>query len=280
MQHPTITCKNCGNHFHGLFCNECGEKVYSLKDKSVKNIFEEIFHFLTHFNGSFFTTVKTFLLQPGKFSSEYSSGIRKKYFKPVSFFLLLVITYLLFPRFTGLNMKFRAYVSEDFDFSWYAVPVAKQKINTYKITGKELAAIYDEKSPHFAKICLLFLIPLSALVLSAIFFSSKRYFFDHFILATEIISFYIFLIFLFMPLLAVLTEKINPAYNYLFEDTSWLRYVVFLVLAIFVTTAFRNFYKQAIWLSSIKALVFLFVFNSAIRYVYSAILYLLVMLFV
>ena len=84
MQHPTITCKNCGNHFHGRFCNECGEKVYSLKDKSVKNIFEEIFHFLTHFNGSFFTTgLKYFLRIPEEYSEENLPGCNKNVFTVV-----------------------------------------------------------------------------------------------------------------------------------------------------------------------------------------------------
>jgi hypothetical protein len=277
---PTITCKNCGNHFHGKFCNQCGEKVYSQKDKSIENIFEEAFHFLTHFDGTFFTTLKTFFSRPGKMSREYVDGHRKKYFKPVSLFLVMVIAYLLFPRFQGLNMKFSTYVSEEYDYAWYALPVARQKIHAHHITGKELAKLYDEKSPGFAKICLLLLLPLSAIVLSVIFFTSKKYFFDHFILSTEIMAFHIFLDFLFMPFLSVLTNKFAPAYDYLFNDGTWLWKVLFVIFGIFIAIAFRNFYKQRTWLCVLKVAVFLFVFGAGIRYVYNAILYLLVMLFV
>src|SRR5688500_11303954 len=98
------TCKSCGNVFTGKFCNQCGEKVYTDHDKSMGHILEEGFHFITHFEGKFLVTLKTLLLQPEKLSNEYSSGIRKKYFKPLSFFLLLVVLYLIFPLFRGLNM--------------------------------------------------------------------------------------------------------------------------------------------------------------------------------
>ena len=280
MQQSTVICKNCGNQFLGKFCNRCGEKVYGQKDKSILILAEEAFHFITHFNGSFFTTLKTFFTRPGKISSDYVIGIRKKYLKPVSFFLLIVITYLFFPRFPGLNMKFSSYVSEEYNFYWYAAPIARQKIKTHTLTGKELGMAYDNKSPAFAKICLLLLIPLSAFVLALLFLTSRKYFFDHFILASEIMSFYIFAHFLFLPFLSFVTDKIAPVYNYLFNDDSGLLLSIFGIFGIFIAIAFRNFYTQKVWLSIIKAVVFLFVFAAGIRYVYNAILYYLVMLFV
>lgn len=213
-------------------------------------------------------------------SADYVTGIRKKYFKPVSFFLLIVITYLLFPRFPGLNMKFSTYVSGDYNFHWYAAPIARQKIKTHAITGNELSIMYDKKSPGFAKVGLLLLIPLAALVLSILFFTSRRYFFDHFILGTEIMSFYIFAHFLFLPLLSFATDKIAPAYQYIFEDDSWLWRSVFALFGVFIAIAFRRFYTQPLWLCSIKAAAFLFVFAIGIRYVYNAILYYLIMLFI
>jgi hypothetical protein len=43
--HPYHACKNCGHAFEGKFCNACGEKFYTDKDKSVKHLLEEAFHF-------------------------------------------------------------------------------------------------------------------------------------------------------------------------------------------------------------------------------------------
>lgn len=281
MEKPVITCKNCGNQFSGKYCNTCGEKVYSSKDRTLASIFGEVFHFITHFDGTFFTTVKTFFTRPGKMSYDYVNGVRKKYFKPVSFFLLMVIAYLLFfPRFAGLNMKFSTYVSEQYDFQWYAAPLARQKIKSHKISGLELEKIYDSKSPAIAKVGLLLFIPLCAIVFSFIFYTSRRYFFDHFILATEIMSFYIFVNFLFLPMFSTVLIKIAPSSAHLFSDDSWLWRTFFAVFGLFTVIAFRHFYHQRWWLSTLKGMVFLIIFAACIRQIFNVLLYYLVMLFI
>lgn len=285
MHTPNITCKNCGHHFHGRFCNECGEKVYGPKDKSMMHIIEEVFHFISHFDGSFLTTVKTVFARPGKMSADYAAGIRKKYFKPVSFFLFVVVMYFIFPKFHGLNMHFQSYVSRDGNTRGYSVPIAKQKMISHRYTENALAERYDSLSPAIAKMGLLLLIPFSALVIALLYFSSRRFFFDHFILATEIMSFYILFNFVLFPLISSLIEKADPGLGYLFTEETAQGYFLVVILSIiifasFVIAAFRNFYKQPLWLTLIKAAVFIFVFSVPIRYVYNLILYLLVMLFV
>ena len=280
MSQPLIECKNCGNHFNGRYCNHCGEKVYDQKDKSVVHILEEVFHFISHFDGSFFKTLKTVLVTPGKMSADYSTGIRKKYFKPISFFLVLVVAYLLFPKFHGLNMKFSTYVSAQYRYAWYAGPVAAYKIKASQFTGYELGAIYDHMSPAIAKLCLLLLIPLCALVISVLFSRPKKYFFDHFILSVELMSFFIFSLYLFLPLLALLVEKCIPGLNYLFFDGSWLWVFFYVLFGMYVTIAFKNFYHQPVWVCFLKAVLFYFVFTFVVQYVYNTILYFLIMLLI
>jgi Protein of unknown function (DUF3667) len=275
----TQTCKNCGSQFTGNFCNLCGEKVYHEHDKKILHLFEEVFHFATHFEGTFLVTLKTFLKKPGKFSLDYCAGIRKKYVRPVTFFLTLVVVYLLFPRFQGLNMRYVAYVSKDYQHAWYAVPIAKKKIIKLHITEPELAGHYDKKSPSFAKLFLLALIPLSAVVLSLFFFSSRLFFFDHFILATEVCSFFILSQFLFLPFLSFLLEKTVPSLSYIFNDGSWVWLLMTALYVVFNTVAFRNFYKQKWWIVILKGVLFTLIFGQFIRYAYNFLLYNLVMLF-
>ena len=64
------------------------------------------------FEGTFFTTVKTVFSRPGKLSSDYCNGIRKNYFKPLPLFILLVVLYLVFPIFSGLNTPFQFYLNK------------------------------------------------------------------------------------------------------------------------------------------------------------------------
>lgn len=83
MADQVRTCKSCGHDFEGHYCNRCGEKLFHEKDKHIGHLFEEQFHFITHFEGSFFNTIKTVLARPGQLTLDYCNGIRKKYFKPV-----------------------------------------------------------------------------------------------------------------------------------------------------------------------------------------------------
>ena len=76
------------------------------------HLVEEGFHFVTHVEVSYFMTLKIIYRYPGKFSLNYYDGTRKKYFKPVSLFMLLVVLYVLFPKFSGLNMKLGSYATE------------------------------------------------------------------------------------------------------------------------------------------------------------------------
>lgn len=269
MKGGIYTCKNCNTSFEGHYCNNCGEKVYTQHDKSISHLFEEALHFLTHFEGSFLTTLKTVFLKPGKFSLDYCNGLRKKYFKPVSLFLLLVVLYLLFPRFAGLNMKLNTYAAEQYDFAWISAPLIKSKLNTKNIKFEQLAVLYDSKSSSVSKVGLFFILPFAATVLLLLFFAKKKFFFDHFILALELSSIYIGLHFLLIPFISFIAELINKDWMRFFWDSNhWLTYFMTAVDWIIVSVAFRRFYGQK-WIWTIpKAAIYLTVFLLGVIYLY------------
>ena len=279
MQENSV-CKNCSNHFTGKFCNQCGEKIYNEKDKLIKHLFNDAVHFISHFDGTFLTSLKTAITKPGKISLDYCSGIRKKYFKPVPFFLLLVVFYLLFPRFQGLNMSAGTYASPQYGFTWLTIPMFKAKMKNHHVDFAEIAKRYDEKSPKVAKISLLLFIPLTSGVIGLLFINKRRPFFDHFILSTELLSFFIFLDFLVLPFLSFLVEKIAPQYNPVFYDGSWVDWMTQSIFGLFIIIAFRRFYKEAQWISITKGFTFFIIFFVGIRYIYSLIVFLLTMIFV
>lgn len=264
-----VICKNCGHTFTGHYCNNCGEKVYSSHDKSLLHIAEELLHFLTHFEGAFLTTLKTIVTKPGKFSLDYCNGIRKKYFKPVSLFLLLVILYLLFPKYQGLNMKLNTYANEEYEYTWFSVPLIKNKMQKEAATYPTIADRYDKKSPAVSKITLFSLIPLSALFLAALFFYRKRLLFDHFIIAIELSAFFIALHFLIIPFIAFVVTAIHQPWERFFWDGNhWVDYPVLLMDALYISFAFRRFYGTK-WLLTIpSAILFLYVFGEWIFYLY------------
>jgi hypothetical protein len=269
MTENKIHCKSCGNSFSGKFCNNCGEKVYSGHDKSVAHIFEEGLHFITHFEGSFFTTLKTVFTKPGKFSFDYCNGLRKKYFKPVSLFLLFIVLYLIFPRFKGLNMKLDTYAGDKYRFTWASLSLIKAKKENKTIDYKQLAALYDAKSPTVSKIVLFFIIPIAAAVLMLLFFTTKKFYFDHVILSLELSAFYIAAHFLIIPFLSFIAEKLHKGWEQFFEDDNlWLTWFQILIDILFVSVAFKRFYAQKwVWLIP-KALIYVFLFQVVVIYLY------------
>jgi hypothetical protein len=273
-------CKNCSQQLTGKFCSNCGEKVYTNHDKNIGHFFEEGFHFITHFDGKFFTTLKTVITKPGQLSLDYCNGVRKKYFKPLSFFLVVVVLYLLFPKFQGLNMTFSTYVNKEYKYASYALPIAKNKIAVQKISGNELAEHYNARSEKFAKPFLLILLPFSAILLWILFFKRKL-FFDHFVLGVELNAILICIQFLIAPLLYTISTAIySPAANFFADDNLSPFFIIETSLLLFIIVkATKKFYNQNWWWTISKSVLFLSLYMFIIIDIYKMLLYFSIMLF-
>ena len=197
-----IICKNCDKVYEDKFCNHCGQKNYTEKDKSFKHIFDEVLHFLTYFEGSFITTLKSVLTRPGQLSKDYCNGKRKTYYKPISFFLLIVVLYLLFPLANGMNQKLETHAYNIIAGGLIGQQI-KSKMTTEDIGEEVLSEKFHNISGETSKILMLLLIPLTALFVAILFFRQKKYAFDYVILATELNSFMMLSLFLLLPLLIV-----------------------------------------------------------------------------
>jgi hypothetical protein len=263
------TCKNCGNGFNGKFCNLCGEKVYTEKDKSIKHIIGEGLHFITHFEGNFFNTLKAIFTAPGKFSLDYCNGIRKKYFKPLSFFLMLVILYLLFPVFEGLNMKLEFHKTHNL-YGGYATQVVENLLKERNITELQLANSFHNAGEKTSKFLLFIIIPFVALA-SWIMCLRKSYY-HHFVFTIEASSFFILWGFLLLPLLLLL---VNLTTGFYFTNEGQVSMTILGVFIIFITIAAKRFFCFKWWYSILYSILFtvsLFVF---LEYVYKFILFLI-----
>ena len=232
MQNP-IECNNCGNSFTGKYCNQCGEKAFNAHEKSIKYIIGEFFHFLTHFEGNIFNTIKVIFTKPGKLSLDYSNGIRKKYYKPTSLYLMLVILYLLFPMFTGLDMPMKYYNGKR---DKQAVQAKMQQRN---ISYDELSERFEHKSHTTSKFVLLLVLPMCSLALMALY-PKRKTLFDHFIMSIEINSFFLASIFLLLPLLVLIVTYAIPASRHIVDNEDVTTFIYLLVVGSFTVVAFRR----------------------------------------
>src|SRR5688572_11373495 len=238
------TCKSCGNVFSGKFCNHCGEKIYSDHDKSFGHILEEGFHFITHFEGTFLVTLKTILFHPGKLSEDYTFGIRKKYFKPLSFFLLLVVLYLLFPMLRGLNMNLNDHLG-NFWYGKFATEKIEAIAAAHNWSPEKVTEKFEAVSGKVSKFLLFIIIPLMAGFCWLVIRKKQKVLFDHFIFATEMASFFLLWGFLIMPLFLYPLIRLSEAlgWGFIFEGETLT--VIFLVapFIVYVAKAARRFYE-------------------------------------
>ena len=277
MKSATLTCKNCGNHFEGKYCNQCGEKVYSEKDKSVFHLFEEGLHFITHFEGTFFNTLKKIFTQPGQLSVDYCNGKRKTYFKPLSFFLLLVVLYLLFPVFEGLNMKLY-YHTHHILYGNYARRMVIDIMTQKHLADGQVESLFHPVSEKVSKFLLVILLPLTALFFWLLTFKKRKYFFDQMVFSAEINCMYLLWGFLLLPLLLFIFEEIWHLLtnNYLNVADEALGIITYALLCIYTGAGARRFYKITKWQSAGFAILFYIAHLIIVQYIYKFILFYIV----
>lgn len=275
MTEQTINCKNCGTPFTGNYCNHCGEKFHSENEKKLSNVFSEGFHFVTHLDNKFLKSLRLVLFKPGTLAYKYCSGIRKPYFKPIGFFFICVLLYLLFPAFKGLNPMLGTFTSPQNKYYHIAKPVVDRKVKKEQINYTVLADKYNAKSPKVAKFLLFLYIPFCALILRLLFFRRKKYFFDHFILSTEINSLFILVGYVIIPFIILLILQIPNVRQNITENVIAAMLITFFAVAMY--SAFRKFYREKIGWSILKSVLFLATYIYVVVPIYNMIIFFTVM---
>jgi hypothetical protein len=273
-------CTNCEQPLAGMFCAACGQKRFEEKDKKLSHFLHDSVHFLTHFEGNFLLTLKTTFTRPAQFAIDYCAGKQKRYFKPISFFLFTVIIYLLFSNYQGLNMQFRTYVEPQNNMRYFSVPPARQKLKATGMTAEQLAEKFDARSPKFAKVLLLLLIPLSALALFILYYKQRPYFYDHFILATEMTAMYVLVFFVLASFVTTAWFQIHPVSARWYRGLAWSNYSTAVLFLLYVIVCLYRFYRQSIGITLFKAFLFSLFFGSVVHETYRIVLYYSVLFFI
>ena len=70
------------------YCSHCGQKA-ATHELNFHEIFHDAVHYFTHADTSIFRLMRALAASPGIVAKEYIHGKRKKYFKPLNFFLIV-----------------------------------------------------------------------------------------------------------------------------------------------------------------------------------------------
>lgn len=104
-------CLNCDIPIHGRYCHQCGQQNIEPKE-TVLGLVTHFFYDITHFDGSFFRTVKYLVTKPGFLSAEYIKGRRARYLNPIrmyvftsAFFFIIFFSFYSIGEITTTNDK-------------------------------------------------------------------------------------------------------------------------------------------------------------------------------
>jgi hypothetical protein len=259
------TCKSCGNHFNGYYCNLCGEKVLLPADRSFKKFLSNILIAITFADSKMIKTLWLTLADPGFVSKEFAEGKRVKYLKPLSLFFVLNLIYFLFPLIqlfsaslnTQLLSAYRDVVKEAVSHKMMAMSI--RDVQSFSV-------IYNLKTTGLAKLLVMVFVIIASLPLNAFYRTKNRYFTDHVGYMVELACFNLFVNAIFLTLIV----KLFGLGHYLDETV---------LASIFVTTNLYfllrsgiTFYEEDGWQLVFKSMLMIIILKVALE-VYRGILF-------
>ena len=89
------TCLNCRQVVEKRYCPNCGQENTDTR-KTFHHLFVHFFEDLTHYENSFWKTIRNLLFRPGALTKEYMSGKRMSYLAPVRLYIFIsFVTFFL-----------------------------------------------------------------------------------------------------------------------------------------------------------------------------------------
>lgn len=100
------TCLNCRYVVENKFCPNCGQENTDTR-KTFHHLFIHFFEDLTHYENTFWKTIKNLLFKPATLTKEYLSGKRLSYLAPVRLYIFIsFITFFLITLFPPASTEF------------------------------------------------------------------------------------------------------------------------------------------------------------------------------
>lgn len=246
-----ITCKSCDSFLNGIYCSDCGEKVVSDKDFSLKSLFNQSLGAITSLDSKFLITFISLFFKPGKLTREFVLGRRKRYMQPFQVFVLSNLVFFLFLTSSDI---FRS------PAKWYfQSPEIKKQVETIcadkKISEREFAQIYDSESGSIAKSAVIIIIPFLGLVLWLLNIRKKFLFGKHLISATHFFSFLLLFI-VFLSFAVAILPNSNALYVQIPILTSIFIYISVVQRTFYLDTFLVSISKGAAGMAAITLILF------------------------
>ncbi|HEX9981397.1 MAG TPA: DUF3667 domain-containing protein [Flavobacterium sp.] len=208
MEH---TCKNCEIPLTAgyKFCPNCSQNAH-LHRLSLHEVFHEAIHYFTHADKGIFQLLRDLTIKTGGVAREYVDGKRKKYYPPLSFFLLVVTVYVLAINLDGSPQT--ETIKEQPELSHIKDPVKKQKM-VEMFRRRDEAVIFIQKHSNIVSMLIL---PLSTFFFWLFYRKGRYNYTEHMIAGMYMSGFTTLLFVLAIVLNLIFKLPVNYVYTLYF----------------------------------------------------------------
>ncbi|KAA9339131.1 DUF3667 domain-containing protein [Hymenobacter busanensis] len=185
----TTQCVTCHTPLQGTFCHACGEKRLDHHDYSLAHFLEHAVDTSTHFDFKVVKGAWDLLRHPGRMTADVLAGRRVPWPKPLQLFLVVNVVFVFAAHRLKLqifNTPWRYHVD-----NWYGNWAAERMRGLAERRGttvEQLAEQFNASANVLSKTLIFAFIPLLAVLLTALFWRRRRYFLEHVVTATHLIS--------------------------------------------------------------------------------------------
>jgi hypothetical protein len=85
-------CRNCAAMLAGPYCAQCGQHAHE-SARSLRVLFHDAWHLLTHLDGRFWATLVPLLVRPGRLTREYFEDHRARYVPPFRLYFVISVVF-------------------------------------------------------------------------------------------------------------------------------------------------------------------------------------------
>jgi hypothetical protein len=211
-------CKNCNQSIKSNYCENCGQRT-SINKVTFKETFQDFVDMVFSVNAPLMLTLKMLIVNPGKLFREYLAGKRKKFYKPVAFFILTTIVFVLLKALLNFDPMANMAVAGDMHLN-------QSLFND--------AGIYMAKNSNN----FIFIFVFSFAIMVKMFFYKKYSFVEYLAISFYIIGFYVVITTVLMPWL----KYLGPKYN-MISMVFMFFYVIYAMLSFFKKIIIGTIFK-------------------------------------
>lgn len=249
-------CPNCNTQLIGTFCHACGQKVLEPKERTFRHFVFQFFGSAFFLENNFMKNLWVLLTKPGRLSSDFMEGKRKRWMPPFSLFLLINIFYFWYTPFSDFNLTLKEHMNVS-PYAAFATSLINERLEKRNSTLENYVTTFERKSGSYANSLVVLHVPFLALLLSLLYYRNRLFFADHFVFALHLLGF-VLLISLIIALLLFIDGYV---FSFITMHTQLiLKWLYALAIVAYTWLSLHRMYQRKWWATSLMLPVVLTAF--------------------